>query len=360
MSNRKVFVTRPVSPRIWRLAFYFIDILQSRNYTNDGKYLKRLESKLQVLWKVKHVVIMSNGTLPIICLLESLGRGKRVLTTPFTFVATTNAIIASGNIPIFIDVNKDTLIPSTESIELELNRGGIAAVLLTQVFGLIPDYKRLQEICKNHNVPLFFDSSHSFGVEVESGSAFGIGSATTASFHATKIFSTIEGGAVATNDSNLYEFAKAWRNFGIVNGEITGQGVNGKMHEFSAAFGLAVLPKMNSEILRRKILSAKLCKTVKSNKVRVISSPNASYFPVIFQSESEMFTIKDELERVGIFPRRYFFPSLDEVALPLGVENLYCPNSRSLADTVLCLPMGPNVDSKVIQNIEKVFKRYET
>lgn len=356
MSNKKIFVTKPISPSKWRLAHYFLDILQSRLYTNDGKYLKQLESELRRRWRVKHVVVMSNGTLPLICLLTMLGRNKKVLTTPFTFVATTNAILASGNSPVFVDIDVDTLLPSVEAIEEALSDGQISAVLLTQVFGLVPDYERLQFISKKYNVPLFFDSSHSFGVETKSGSAFGIGDATTASFHSTKIFSTIEGGAIATNDTAIFEFAKAWRNFGIIDGEILQQGINAKMHEFSAAFGLSVLPRMKQEILRRRNLFEKLSKIVSSDSVRVINSPNASYFPIVFPSESEMMEIKECLEDVGIYPRRYFFPSLDELSTSLGFTNQICPVSRSVSSAILCLPMGHNVNSTILQKIEGAFR----
>jgi dTDP-4-amino-4,6-dideoxygalactose transaminase len=360
VSNKKTFVTKPVSPSKWRLTFYFLDILQSRIYTNDGKYLRWLESDLRKRWNVKHVVVMSNGTLPLICLLEMLGRNKKILTTPFTFVATTNAILASGNFPIFVDIDRETLLPSVEAIEEYLNRGEISAVLLTQVFGIVPDYERIQALSKRYNVPVFFDSSHSFGVETKSGSAYGIGHATSASFHSTKIFSTIEGGAVITNDSAIFEYAKAWRNFGITNGEISQQGINAKMHEFSAAFGLAVLPRMKSEMVRRRNLFEKLRKIVSSDSVRVVNSPNASYFPIVFRSEIEMLEIKARLEDVGIFPRRYFYPSLDELSKNLGFADQLCPISRSISSAILCLPMGHNVNSKVLRQIEEVFYEYES
>ena len=355
MANKNVYVTKPITPSKWRLFLYFTDILKSRVYTNDGKYLRRLESSLKTLWAVKYVVIMSNGTLPIICLLEMLGRGKKVLTTPFTFVATTNAIIASGNSPIFVDIERDSLLPSPDAIRSSLEAGDISAVLLTQVFGLIPDYQEIELICQSFGVPLFFDSSHSFGVETEEGSAYGLGNATTASFHATKNFSTVEGGAVVTDDPAIYEFAKSWRNFGIVNGEITRQGVNAKMHEFSAAFGLAVLPRMKSELARRRRLFAKIRNIVEIHPVIVIESPNASYFPVVFQSEEKMLKVKKRMEELNIFPRRYFYPSLDLLAEQLNLETQACPVSRSVADAILCLPMGSNVNRKVLRRIERAF-----
>ena len=359
MADKKIYVTKPISPNKWRLLVYFADILKSRVYTNDGKYLKKLESSLRSLWSVDYVVVMSNGTLPIICLLESVGRGKKVLTTPFTFVATTNAVIASGNKPVYVDIEKDSLLPSPENIRKALQSGDIAAVLLTQVFGLVPDYKAIEEICFSFGVPLFFDSSHSFGVEIESGSAYGIGNATTASFHATKNFSTIEGGAVATNDSTIYEFAKSWRNFGIVNGEITRQGVNAKMHEFSAAFGLAVLPRMKRELARRRRLSGKLQTILQKHAATVIQSPNASYFPVVFQSEEKMLEVKTRMEEINIFPRRYFYPSLDELNEQLDLESQPCPVSQSVARAILCLPMGSNVNKAALLRIERAFNLSE-
>lgn len=359
MINKKVYVTKPISPSKWRLFIYFVDILKSRIYTNDGKYLRKLESSLQALWSVKYVVVMSNGTLPIICLLEMLGRGKKILTTPFTFVATTNAIIASGNLPVFVDIERDSLLPSPEAIKSALEAGDIAAVLLTQVFGLVPDHNELEAICREFGVPLYFDSSHSFGVQINTGSAYGIGDATTASFHATKIFSTVEGGAVATSDPAIYEYAKSWRNFGIVNGEIRRQGVNAKMHEFSAAFGLAVLPRMKSELARRRRLFAKLKMVVQKHPLTIIESPNASYFPVVFQTEEKMLQVKKSLEELDIFPRRYFYPSLDELNEQLNLEIQPCPVSRSVAGAILCLPMGSNVSRQVLRQIERSFNPNE-
>ena len=359
MRNKQIFITKPISPSKLRLFLYFSDILHSRIYTNDGKYLRKLESDLQKLWSVKHVVIMTNGTMPIISLLEMIGKNKKILTTPFSFVATTNAIIASGNKPVFVDIERDTLIPSPEAIDEALRAGDISCVLLTQVFGLVPDYRAIESICKTHGVPLFFDSSHSFGVQVDSGSAYGIGNATTASFHSTKNFSTIEGGAIATNDSAIFNFAKSWRNFGFVNGEITRQGVNAKMHEFSAAFGLAVLPRMRREMTRRQKLFRSLKVVVESYPVTVIDSPNSSYFPVIFRTEENMMGVKKRLEEHAIFPRRYFYPSLDELAEKLNFEYQICPVSRSVANSILCLPMGSNVKRVTIQLVEKAFKLNE-
>jgi dTDP-4-amino-4,6-dideoxygalactose transaminase len=247
------------------------------------------------------------------------------------------------------------LLPSADAIEKSLGDGDITAVLLTQVFGLIPEYAKIQEICDKYRIPLFYDSSHSFGVEFESKSAFGIGNAATASFHSTKVFSTIEGGAVVTNEKDIYEFAKAWRNFGIVNGEIAQQGINAKMHEFSAAFGLAVLPRIESEMKRRRNLQKKLREIVSADSRRVVDSPNASYFPVIFNSEEAMMAAKENLEAAGIFPRRYFFPSLDELAVQLGFSDQNCPASRAVSSSILCLPTGNNVNSSVLRKIREVF-----
>ena len=359
MNDKKIFITRPISPSKLRLVYYFMDILHSRIYTNDGKYLKKLEADLVHRWKVDHVVVMTNGTLPIVCLLAMLGRDKKILTTPFTFIATTNAIIASGNVPVFADINADTLLPAPDAIEESLNNNDISAVLLTQVFGLVPEYELIQEICARRNIPVFFDSSHSFGVKVGTGSAYGIGDATTASFHSTKNFSTIEGGAIATNNPEIHEYAKSWRNFGFVDGEIVRQGVNAKMHEFSAAFGLAVLPRMRKEMRRRAKLFHKLQAVLAKFPVKIIVSPNASYFPVIFSSEKSMLRVKTNLERMDIFPRRYFYPSIDELAMQLGFDEQPCPVSRSVAKSILCLPLGSNVSSRTIDAIERAFSQNE-
>jgi dTDP-4-amino-4,6-dideoxygalactose transaminase len=215
----------------------------------------------------------------------------------------------------------------------------------------MPDMDLINQLSRKYRIPFFFDASHSFGVENDGVSALSHGAASTISFHATKIFSTIEGGALITNSDELANKARSWRNFGIKEGKITNPGINGKMSEFHALFGIQSLKIVEREIKRRKSLLEKYKQLFDDSEIEVVDSPNASYAPIIFKSEQTLLKAEEVLIKNGITPRRYFFPSLDTLDfLPLASEAI-CSNSRDISKRILCLPIGKDVSDRVAKKI---------
>ena len=348
---KSVFVTRATQPNFWKFALGAFGIFRTRQLTNNGRYVQQLEEQLKKIWQVENVVIMANGTLPLMCLLSSIEKGSVVVTTPFSFVATTSAIVTEGHKPVFVDLEKDSLninMGQMRTLVAERNPG---AIMFTHTYGIssnFDEYERLSEIA---GVPLFLDASHCFNFGAETGSLLSRGAASTVSFHATKIFSTVEGGALVTNDKNLAEYARRWRNFGIQEGDITQIGVNAKMSELHALYGLVNLKRVEKDLSRRKKLQAKYETYYTRINLGFFHSPNASYIPVYFESTKILESVIARLKSTGIFPRRYFFPSLNLLYKELDFEYQSCPNAESLASRILCLPIGDDVDAKVLERI---------
>ena len=344
--SKIINVTRAIYPTMLPYLFKHIKLLRSYWYTNDGRYVRELENNLCKLWGVKNVVLMSNGTLPLIFLMNQIPSNSKVITTPFSFVATTSSIVSTGNFPLFVDLAPKTLSIDTASLDEIIAKNNPSCVLLTFVYGLMPDMDVIKHLSKKYQIPFYFDASHSFGVEKDGVSALSHGSASTISFHITKIFSTIEGGALVTNNDELANKARSWRNFGIHEGKITDLGINGKMSEFHALFGIQSLKHVGREILRRRNLLEKYKQQFNESEIEVVDSPNASYAPIIFESEQKLLRAQAILIQNGIIPRRYFYPSLDTLDfLPL-ISKSVCPNSRDISERILCLPIGKDVSSR--------------
>lgn len=350
---RSIFVTSPRLPNLLKLSLNLAQILRSRQYTNDGKFTRKLETALQERWGAKHVISMANGTLPILALLGLLPKGSKVLTTPFTFAATTSSIVYSGCFPIYCDVESDSGVVSLQSVRRILALEKVDALLFTHVYGIPCPVDELENISLEYGIPLFFDAAHAFDVEYEGGSVLKRGTASTLSFHATKIFSTGEGGALVTDDPDIAAAARRFRNFGLQDGALTEVGINAKMAELPAALGLANLNGVSKEIRRRLRLVQKYKHLLSDTNLRFIDSPNGSYIPIIFPTEAALLEAVRDLNNVGVYPRRYFFPSLNELHFlnPQDLER--SPNSDSLSKTVLCLPSGRNVNNRVIRIITK-------
>ena len=349
--KKLINVTQAIHPNRLKYIVKHLKLVNSHWYTNDGKYLKELENRLREIWKVSNVVVMANGTLPLTFLMEQLPKGSNVLTTPFSFVATASSIKAAGHNPIFVDLSQNEVHVDLNRLESEIVRSLPNAVLLTHVYGTLPDTDALEKLSIKYQIPIFYDASHSFGVNHNGRSAVSYGAASTISFHATKIFSTVEGGALITNDNDLAEKARAWRNFGIEQGEIRGLGINAKMSEFHALFGLELLPSMEREISRRRKLMSLYQEIFSGPDTTVVASPNGSYIPVIFKSEQDLLAMHSSLLKKGIVTRRYFYPSLDSLEFLQNSDSVPCTNSRNLAPRVLCMPIGKDVNRGVLERI---------
>ena len=315
--------------------------------TNRGALVLELEEKLKEYLSVSNIIIMTNGTIPIQIALKLLGQGGEIITTPFSYVATTAAIIWENCTPVFVDINPDYFTIDETQIEAAITPK-TKAILATHVFGNPCNIDAIETIAKKHNLKVIYDAAHAFGVTYNGKSIFDYGDVSTCSFHATKLFHTGEGGALFCDDVDLRHKMFYSHNFGH-NGPIDffGLGINGKISELQAAMGLAVFPYMSSILESRKEVvnfydNNLNFKKLQKLKIRENTQWNYSYYPVIFKSEDTLLQIQKALNEEQIFPRRYFYPSLNKISF---VKGDCMPVSESIASRILCLPLYKGIEN---------------
>lgn len=324
--------------------------------TNRGELTLELESKLKDYLNIENIIITNNGTIPLQIALKLLGNYGEIITTPFSYVATTSAIIWENCKPIFVDIHPDYLTIDETKIEAAIT-SKTTAILATHVFGNPCHVEAIESLAKKHKLAVIYDAAHCFGVKYKSQSIFNFGDVSSCSFHATKLFHTGEGGAIFCKDKSLFHKLFYSHNFGH-NGPLDfhGLGINGKISELQSALGLAVFPYMDYIIKERKKvvdfynLNLNFSNT-KTIKIRENTEWNYSYYPLIFDSETTLLKVQEALNKVAIFPRRYFYPSLNTIDY---VRGLKMPISESIASRILCLPLHvglSNADIKTISNI---------
>lgn len=309
--------------------------------TNRGELVLELEGKLKNYLSVSDIIVTNNGTIPLQIALKLLGKQGEIITTPFSYVATTAAIVWEHCAPVFVDIHPEYLTIDETKIE-EAITDKTTAILATHVFGNPCNVEAIETIATKHNLKVIYDAAHCFGVTYKNKSLFEYGDVSTCSFHATKLFHTGEGGAMFTNNEVLQHQLFYSHNFGH-NGPLAfhGLGINGKMSELQAAMGLAVLPYMKTILDERKKVvdyynqHLDLSK-LQALKVREDAHWNYSYYPVIFESEEQLIRVEKELNDHQIFPRRYFYPSLNTIDYIKGVS---MPISESIASRIMCLPL---------------------
>lgn len=309
--------------------------------TNRGELVLELESKLKSYLTVDHILITNNGTIPIQIALKLFGNNGQIITTPFSYVATTASILWENCRPVFVDIHPDYLTIDETKIEQAITTK-TTAILATHVFGNPCHVEYIEKIAKKHNLKVIYDAAHCFGVKYNNRSIFDFGDISTCSFHATKLFHTGEGGAVFSKDQTLQHQLFYSHNFGH-NGplEFHGLGINGKISELQAAMGLAVLPYMNDILRDRKRVVDFYKNTLDFSKIKMLkirenTDWNYSYFPVIFENEATLLRVQKALNDAAIFPRRYFYPSLNTLDFVIGEM---MPISEIVAKCILCLPL---------------------
>lgn len=335
-------VTKTFFPPITEYQAQVQRIWDNQWLTNRGALVLELEEKLKEYLSVSNIIIMNNGTIPIQIALKILGNGGEIITTPFSYVATTAAIVWENCTPVFVDIHPEYLTIDETKIE-EAITNNTTAILATHVFGNPCHIEAIEAIAKKHNLYVIYDAAHAFGVTYQGKSIFDYGVVSTCSFHATKLFHTGEGGALFCNDTTMRDKLFYSHNFGH-NGpnDFHGLGINGKISELQAAMGLAVFPHM-AEIIsgRKKIVDhynehldfTKLSKI----KIRENTQWNYSYYPVIFETETLLLNVQKSLNDKQIFPRRYFYPSLNKVNY-VGKSEMKV--SERVASRILCLPLS--------------------
>jgi len=321
--------------------------------TNRGELVLELEEKLKQHLKVSNIIITTNGTIPLQIALKLLGNGGEIITTPFSYVATTSAIVWENCTPVFVDIHPEYLTIDETKIEAAIT-DKTTAILATHVFGNPCQVEAIETIAKKNNLKVIYDAAHAFGVNYKGKSIFDYGDISTCSFHATKLFHTGEGGAMFTNDINLQQQLFYCHNFGH-NGPLAfhGMGINGKISELQAAMGLAVFPYMQIIVTERKKVVDFYNDNLDFSKLRALkirqeTDWNYSYYPIIFESEAILIRVQKALNEKQIFPRRYFYPSLNTIEYTSGTR---MPISESIASRVLCLPLYVGLKSSDLEPI---------
>ena len=321
--------------------------------------MQKLEKRLAEYLGVKNIVLVSNGTVALEIAYRTLGLKGFVITTPFSFVATTSSLVTNQLLPIFADIEKNTFNINPKKIE-KLITLNTSAILSVHVFGNACNVEEINKIASKYNLRVIYDAAHAFDVKYKEQSILNYGDISTLSFHATKLFHTIEGGALIINDDELVQKARYLINFGIKNQEeIPHLGTNAKMNEFEAAMGLCVLDDMEKIKNKRKSLIENYKKELKGlvqfQEQNDNATENYSYFPILFKSEKELLKIQKALNSEQIFPRRYFYPSLD--TLEYIEPKQECKISRDISKRILCLPVYYDLENEIQIQIITIIKR---
>lgn len=320
--------------------------------TNRGVLVKELEDKLKEFLGVKNIIAVTNGTLPLQIAIKALGLKGEIITTPFSYVATTSSIVWEGCTPVFVDIHPDYLTIDETKIEEAISEKTVA-ILATHVFGNPCDVDAIEAIAKKYRLKVIYDAAHCFGVTYKGQSIFNYGDVSTCSFHATKLFHTGEGGALFCKDED-YQTMFYHHNFGHKGKEdFQGLGINAKMSELQAAMGLAVLPYVEEIIISRNNIIKTYDGFLDFRKLRKIKIRdgtlwNCSYYPVIFENENVLLKVKDTLFEKEIFPRRYFYPSLNTLDY---INQNSIPQAEVISNSVLCLPLYSELNLETVEVI---------
>ncbi|MBR9847595.1 MAG: DegT/DnrJ/EryC1/StrS family aminotransferase [Algicola sp.] len=351
---KRINVTKTFLPPIEEFTIYLKRIWENSLLTNRGELVLELESKLKHYLNVEHLTLTTNGTLPIQIALKELAiPGNEVITTPFSYVATTSSIVWEGLTPVFVDIHPEYLTIDETKIEAAITPN-TSAILATHVFGNPCHVEAIERIAQKHNLIVIYDAAHAFGVLYQGKSIFSYGSVSTCSFHATKLFHTAEGGCWITPNKDINDRLFYRHNFGHDGpGKFYDVGINAKMSELQAAMGLSVFPYINDIINKRKQVdslykSGLNLSNLKTIKIRKGTEWNYSYFPVIFDNEEILLKVYHELMNHNINTRRYFYPSLNNLEY---VSSNEMPFSDTIAKRVLCLPTAFDLEEKEVTYI---------
>lgn len=341
---------------------YLESIWKSRVLTNCGPFHERLEQALCEYLGVEHIALFANGTLALVTALQSLRISGEVITTPYSFVATSHSLLWNGIEPVFVDIDPRTLNVDPAQIEAAITPH-TTAILPVHCYGHPCDVDAIQRIADTYNLRVIYDAAHAFGVQCQGGSVLGHGDLSVLSFHATKVFNTFEGGAIVCPDAKTKIRIDRLKNFGHV-GElnVVAPGINGKMSEFNAALGLLQLKYIDDAIARRKVIDVIYRERLRGVKgLRCLGDSgekvaNYAYFPILVDDDYPISRddLYQALKDVGIHPRRYFYPLISDFPMYRGLPSSHrdnLPVAAKAARQVLCLPIYPDLDLEVVEEI---------
>ena len=336
-----IHVTRAFLPPMAEYTALIAEVWATGQVTNQGPLTRRLEAALDGVLGTQGTLLAGNGTIAIQLAIKALDLKGEVITTPYSYAATTTSILWEGLTPVFADIDPRTYCIDPARIAERITPR-TTAILATHVYGVPCDVIAIEAIARKHGLKVIYDAAHVFGTTYKGRGLASYGDVATLSFHATKLFHTGEGGAMVANDPAVRDRLKLLRSFGHIDDDHFAAGVNGKNSELHAAMGLAVLPHMPAILQRRKDQWVRYAELLKSADLQLLHIPqdtdfNHAYFPVVFADGAQRVRVTKAMNAENIFPRRYFYPSLDRLPYLTGANE--CPVSISIAERVLCLPL---------------------
>ncbi|PWN08047.1 aminotransferase DegT [Rhodohalobacter mucosus] len=342
MKKNTIQVTEPFLPPLEEYVEHLKSIWDRNRLTNDGPLVRELEQKLADRFEIDHVLLVSNGTIALQIAMQALELEGEIITTPFSYVATTSSIVWENCRPVFVDIDAETLNVDANKIEESITPL-TTGIIATHVFGNPCDVETIEDISDRHGLKVIYDAAHCFGTTFKGTSIFARGDLSVTSFHATKIFQTVEGGAIFTNNPEMAARIELMRNFGHDGfGKFSGVGINGKNSEMHAAMGLCNLRYIDEVMeIRRNQCSyyshvLDPVQDVGFQKIFRDSYVIPAYYPILFENEMQLLKVQNTLESAGISPRRYFYPSLNTLDY---VSDAPAPVSEDIASRILCLPL---------------------
>lgn len=369
MSNKLITVTSPLLPNLNDFNDMLKEIWNSKWITNNGTFHQQLEKALCEYLKVPYISLFTNGTLPLITALQALRITGEVITTPYSFVATTHSLWWNGVKPVFVDIDHATGNIDPDKIEAAITPK-TTAIMPVHVYGKPCDTERIQAIADKYGLKVIYDAAHAFGVEVNGESVLNAGDMSTLSFHATKVYNTIEGGALVMHDEETKRRIDYLKNFGFANEtEVVAPGINSKMDEVRSAYGLLNLRQVDAAIEARHQVAIQYREALRPVEgIRFMDDMpgvkhNYSYFPIFIDAKKYGMT-RDELyfkmKEQNVLGRRYFYPLISEFSTYRGLpsatkENL--PNAHQMANSVICLPMHHELNEENIQKTIRILMK---
>lgn len=370
MSKPPIYVTQPVLPPLDEFIPYLEKIWDSKILSNNGPMHQQLEKELAEYLGVKYVALFNNGTNALLTALQALDLSGEVITTPFSFIATANSILWNGLTPVFVDIDPTSLNLDPAKIE-EAITDKTTAIMPVHCYGNRCDVDAINLIAKKHGLKILYDAAHAFAVNDTNGSILNYGDLSVLSFHATKVFNTLEGGAIICHDEQMKARIDRLKNFGIVDEvTISDAGINGKMSEVNAAFGLLQLRYVDMALQKRKTVDDLYCKQLSCVKgLKIVGKvggleSNYSYFPVLIENDYPLSRdeLYEKLKEGNVFARRYFYPLISDAAPFKKYNSADSSNikiAKRMAEKIVCLPIYPDLEYAEINRVVRIINEYK-
>lgn len=369
MNEKQITVTAPLLPDLEEFNTLLKEIWESKWITNNGSFHKQLEKELAEYLKVPYISLFTNGTLPLLTALQALRITGEVITTPYSFVATTHSIWWNGCKPVFVDIDPATGNIAPDAIEAAITNK-TTAIMPVHVYGKPCDVKRIQDIADKYGLKVIYDAAHAFGVEVDGKSILNAGDMSTLSFHATKVYNTLEGGALVMHDAETKKRIDYLKNFGFAGEiEVVAPGINSKVDEVRAAYGILNLRQVDSAIEARHQVAIKYREALRPVEGITFMDDmpgvrhNYSYFPIFVDAEKYGMTrdeLYEKMKNHNVLGRRYFYPLISTFSTYRGLDSArpeHLPNAHKMADSVICLPMHHELSDEDINRILELIVR---